>query len=415
MSPCDGHGHYHPFQGQCVCGYGWVGRFCEVDAISACRNGSGLAQSCTTRREPLPCECIRQCLTAGSFAPHMREPWGEPVCSWRGEYVSWKLDGPGKVQLASVAAEHPLRGASKRDHLWWDEQFEAWTCYNGCSGRGACLHGSCVCSVGFYGPGCAHPVDGAVEATVPSSQLQLYVYDLPALITGRRSYPSDWDKERIFSTAQRAFIPTLLRDAASLTQDPSKADLFVVPAAATNMEALGEYYHHLLRHVRQRWPFWNASRGANHVWLCSADRGGGVLASMPGVSNGLALAHYFKGRMRASHLVYAPLLHGAVAVARHAYSGFGQRGWHAAEEARRGETLLFFAGNFRLNDKTRERNARYGCCEYSEGVRQALYELRNTSGFRLVERSETYAEDYRHAHFCAAPLGEGWGTRLVLG
>ena len=173
MPPCDGHGHYHPFQKQCVCGYGWVGKFCETDAIPACRNDSGIAQTCTTRREPLPCACIRQCVTAGSFAPHMREPLHAPVCSSRGEYVSWKLDDSGEVQLASVAAEHPLRGASKRDWVRWDEQFEAWTCFNGCSGRGACLHGACVCSVGFYGPGCAHPVGGAVEAAVPSSQLSL--------------------------------------------------------------------------------------------------------------------------------------------------------------------------------------------------------------------------------------------------
>lgn len=173
MPPCDGHGHYHPFQKQCVCGYGWVGRFCETDAVPACRNDSGIAQTCTTRRAPLPCACIRQCVTAGSFAPHMREPLHAPVCSSRGEYVPWELDGSGEVQLASVAAEHPLRDASKRDWVRWDEQFEAWTCFNGCSGRGACLHGSCVCFVGFYGPGCAHPVGRAVEAAVPSSQLSL--------------------------------------------------------------------------------------------------------------------------------------------------------------------------------------------------------------------------------------------------
>lgn len=169
----------------------------------------------------------------------------------------------------------------------------------------------------------------------------------------------------------------------------------MVPAAATNMEALGEYYRHVLRHVRQRWPYWNASRGADHVWLCSADHGGGVLAATAGVGDGLALAHYFKGAMRPSHLVYAPLLHGATAVAQHAYAGFGRRGWHAAEDARR-SLRLFFAGNFALSDPF-----------YSEGVRQALHALRNTSGFKIVDRSATYANDYRNSRFCAAPLGEG--------
>ena len=418
-----------------MCAHGWAGKFCEADAIPACRNDSGFALACTTRQQPLPCACVRQCIAAGAFAPHMREPWAAPVCSWRGEYVAWKLDrAGGGVQRASRAAEHPLRGASKASHHWWDGQYESWTCFNGCSGRGACIRGSCVCTASFYGPGCAHSLHDAREAAAPASRLRLFVYDLPALITGRRSYGSDWDKAHIFSTAQasvcmctmchvhsmrtkctacaprahyctsraaqRAFVPALLRDAASLTADPARADLFVVPAAATNMEAVGDYYRHLLRHVRRAWPYWNASGGADHVWLCSADHGGGVLAATPGVRDGLALAHYFKGRMRPSHLVYAPLLRGATAVAQRAYAGFGTRGWHAAEESRRSGVRLFFAGNFALSDLF-----------YSEGVRQALHALRNTTGFRIVARSDTYAADYRNARFCAAPLGEGCAAR----
>ena len=37
---------------------------------------------------------------------------------------------------------------------------------------------------------------------VPASRLRVFVYDLGALVTGRRSYGSDWDKAYIFSTAQ---------------------------------------------------------------------------------------------------------------------------------------------------------------------------------------------------------------------
>ena len=186
-----------------MCAHGWVGKFCEADAIPACRNASGSALACTTRQEPLPCACVRQCVAAGAFAAHMREPWGAPVCSWRGSYVSWKLDQAGKVQRASDTAKHPLRGASKPAHHWWDGQYESWTCFNGCAGRGACIRGSCVCTATHYGPGCAHRLgDEAREATVPASRLRLFVYDLPALITGRRSYGSDWDKAYIFSTAQ---------------------------------------------------------------------------------------------------------------------------------------------------------------------------------------------------------------------
>lgn len=51
---------------------------------------------------------------------------------------------------------------------------------------------------------------------------------------------------------------------------------------------------------------------------------------------------------------------------------------------------------------------------YSEGVRQLLWKYqRLTPGFKVVDRSPTYAEDYASTRYCLAPLGVGWGVRLL--
>lgn len=100
------------------------------------------------------------------------------------------------------------------------------TCFNNCSARGACVEGGCVCGRGYHGLGCAfhvsrasvvprasegkvgaiwHPANsGQVKPSrVKSSQmsraepaeLRVYVYDLPRIVTARRIYASDIDRQ----------------------------------------------------------------------------------------------------------------------------------------------------------------------------------------------------------------------------
>ena len=51
---------------------------------------------------------------------------------------------------------------------------------------------------------------------------------------------------------------------------------------------------------------------------------------------------------------------------------------------------------------------------YSEGVRQLVWKYHRTRpSYKIVARSPTYVADWAAARFCLAPMGVGWGVRLL--
>ena len=457
-------GSFDPYLQKCVCDYGWAGARCESFALSSCLlRGSNRTLSCTTPR-PRSCACVSECLAAGAFAAHVPRacfrrrftrdelsdvPTAEELrCGdaaffrWEGETgalrfapARWeealRLDGDiNKVVLPATACDGlcSFRGtcvaaadggpssASCRCDMGFggrrcEQRHEGdvlpTLCYNNCSSRGTCLDGeTCACQSGFYGPACAFAVQPALTAwlaTSPSA-LRVYVYNLPRIVLARRLYGSDVDRQELFSTMQH-LLPMLLADGHTLTRDPEDADLFVVPAPSTNMEGLTSYHQHVLAYIRAEQPRYYARRtGADHVWFCSADHGGDVMASVSGISRGIVYAHYFKEHSLSQHVSAAPYMGvGLTAASADVYANFGTPAWDAATARR--TTTFFFAGNLQLRD---------AASGYSEGVRQQLhFEHGQRAGYRIVEHSASYWDDYRTSVFCAAPLGEGWGNRLL--
>ena len=73
------------------------------------------------------------------------------------------------------------------------------------------VRGGCACKPRYHGAGCAfpsyrrdHPPPQPPPPQPPSATtLRVYVYDLPPVVTGRRSWASDWDKQQLFWTGQR--------------------------------------------------------------------------------------------------------------------------------------------------------------------------------------------------------------------
>ena len=70
--------------------------------------------------------------------------------------------------------------------------------------------------------------------------------------------------------------------------------MFIVPVSATNMDGAPDYLAHVLHYLRTQLPYYDRSSGTDHVWFCSADHGGSMAASIPGVREGIVVAHYFK-------------------------------------------------------------------------------------------------------------------------
>lgn len=78
---------------------------------------------------------------------------------------------------------------------------------------------------------------------------------------------------------------------------------------------------------------------------------------------------------------------------------------------------FFFAGNVPdsgLPGFDVRTDADLGAEAYSEGVRQLVWKhVRSATGFRVVPRSASYADDWSDSKVCLAPMGVGWGIRLL--
>ena len=465
---CSGVGSWNPVYERCVCPIGRSGRSCEVAALQACRlRNNSTVVSCQVRR-PLHCECISQCVASGAFEAHLY-----PICFTRElsrnlsdlpshrlaatasavQFFRWREKRRVEVQAALQHEFQPRlrhvphrncpqrcseRGAclasdDVRPFCQCDshrlgracERSSSPTCYNDCSGRGTCVDGFCRCRPPHFGPGCAYTSTMTGAAATggrghPSSGLRIHVYDFDHIVLSRVSYGSDPDP--IFNT-YHTFTAMLLADPSRLTPSPEDADLLLVPAYGTNMERLMEYYEHAQRSVARLFPrAWRRHRGRDHVWFTTGDGGGCDLNRLPATRNGIILAHYLKlnkttqaaGGSGSSQVCGG--LGKDIALPPHvppvAAEAFLASGLTPMSQRR---LAFFFAGN--VPDKHLVDSAADDALAaeaYSEGVRQLVWKHhRLRSGFRVVERSPTYAADWARARFCLAPLGVGWGVRLL--
>lgn len=291
-------------------------------------------------------------------------------------------------------------------------------CWNDCAGRGTCVDGWCRCRPPFYGPGCAfdgsrpQPPAAAPHGAPPRGPFRVYVYDLPPLVLRRRTFGSDPDP--IFNT-HHVFLERLLIDPAALATRPEEAHAFLAPAFGTNMEALDEYYVHVQLHIAARLPWWHRRRGTDHAWFTTADGGGCNLNTLPRLRRSVIMAHYLKWNttatgcgVRGKDLALPPAVPGVLE------ASFLARG--AAPLSSR-PLRFFFAGNVPDSEQPgfdQIPDAQLGREAYSEGVRQLVWKhARQAPGFRVVSRSASYLTDWSESQVCLAPMGVGWGVRLL--
>ena len=185
-----------------------------------------------------------------------------------------------------------------------------------CSGRGVCMLNFCHCVPGTWGIDCSsgapdprvtadtvatyRPAVGekgswpqhmlSVGAPVlpsPSRKLRIYVYDLPPKfniwLAAHFRRPGRWDQSYLYSLDAK--VHRWLLRSEYLTRDPTDANYFLMPAYLSlcfyDLE-FGLYWlvnraHHFLNemvhYVRTTWPYWNRTKGSDHVLIMTNDKG----------------------------------------------------------------------------------------------------------------------------------------------
>ena len=160
-------------QGKCLCAVGWFGPACDrpmcdkacsghgVCTLSGCRCDAGWnGQDCSQRdcgdhrchADQRQGRCLNgQCVCALGFSG--------PACN---STCGADEAAPGQP----LCSAHGVCSAARRclcEPGYAGVRCERRTCLMGCSGRGLCHDGSCVCALGFGGPDCA-------TTTVPSAR-----------------------------------------------------------------------------------------------------------------------------------------------------------------------------------------------------------------------------------------------------
>ena len=325
------------------------------------------------------------------------------ACSGRGACVA----PLASVRLGDYASAHCICDTFYKGPLC--EQHESVLCYNNCSFRGSCVDGFCSCDPPYYGPGCAYGGDLINE----QAKFKVHVYDLDPIILRRVEYTSD--KDPIFRT-HHIFLNALLADPFTLSPTADGADLVLAPAFGTNMPGLLEYYEHAVRYVKENYAWSWMHR--DHVWFTSGDGGGCDLNRLDSTRKGIVAAHYMKLNVsdpRRTHcgepgkdLAYPPDVPDVYK--SEIFSGGQSRSFSSRI------LDFYFSGNVPDSDKIDSKpDTELENVAYSEGVRQLVwkYHRGDYNGFKVVKRSDTYLLDWTISKFCLAPLGVGWGVRLL--
>ena len=244
--------------------------------------------------------------------------------------------------------------------------------------------------------------------------LKIYVYKLPTVFNtdqvklNARKPPKIWDPNCTanFYSVEYSLHQFLLTSQFR-TLDPWKADFFYVPAYSccflinnhpNNLTKTAIFHHKLLQHILHDYPYFNLSRGRDHVWAFTQGFGAQLFGDWRQIKNGIFLVH--NGQFTLDEftphkdITIPPDLTGYKfpSVYELSPSDRPERKW-----------LGHFGGTVLPINLTDERGSRY-----SKGVRQYIKEhYSNDPDFKITgTRVTSYIEDMMSSKFCLCP--EGW-------
>ena len=417
-------GVFNPTLNTCTCRYGWGGDACDVFELSACSRHDERRRRSPSRRgvSVPPARALvrvrsQQCVRHGAFVGHMRRECEKRVS--QDEAFGWIASSPGWAPNRTVRLRPPSRASARLrpDETRWDAletcvasrpgrcckhdnrcaQPPLFACFR--ARRGACVDGACACD--------AAVVRASAARTAPARRRRRRramgcgrAYDVPTIVLARRSYASDLDRQRLFSTLQARLCARTARRRRDAHRRPARRrplrraggdDEFGRDAPSTSSTCARTCAARCPTTIDRRAPTTSGSARATTVATRSTARPASAPASPSRTTSrrGPAAARRATSRSRRFWRARPP-----PPARRTKATG---RGGCARSDGARRLALLFFAGNLAI------------AAGYSEGVRQALYRHHaNTSGFRIVGVRRRGGRSPLGA--CAAPLGEGGGS-----
>ncbi|KAG6519507.1 probable glucuronosyltransferase Os03g0107900 [Zingiber officinale] len=265
------------------------------------------------------------------------------------------------------------------------------------------------------------PARALIEPKNPSSHSSLpkvYVYELPS------RFNTDWLANERCGThlfAAEVAIHEALLQYAGRSLDPEEADFFFLPVyVSCNFSTVNGFpdLHHArpllaaaIELVAGEFPFWNRSRGRDHVLVASHDYGA-CFHAMEDVAIADGIPEFMKNSIilqtfglrrphtcqEAEHVLIPPYVPPSI-----------EDEWPLPEMSTR-DNFVFFRGKMEVHPKNV--SGRF----YSKRVRTEI--LRKYGGnprFRLErKRSGDYRREMARSVFCLCPLGWApWSPRLV--
>ncbi|KAK1289531.1 putative glucuronoxylan glucuronosyltransferase IRX7 [Acorus calamus] len=257
------------------------------------------------------------------------------------------------------------------------------------------------------------------------SSLRIYIYDLPS------TYNSDWLSNPRCAThlfaSEVAIHRALLRSPARTT-DPSQADFFFVPvyvscnfSTLNGFPALGHargLLYSAVQRISSDMPFWNRSRGSDHVFVASHDFGAcfhamedvAVAAGVPEfMRNSIVLQTFGVTRphtcQNVEHVLIPPYVSPQSVRSRSDPATAGR------------DIFAFFRGKMEVNPKNVSGRF-YSKDDNTPGrrVRTEIWRRYGNDGRFYVKRKryDGYRSEIGRSTFCLCPLGWApWSPRLV--
>eukprot|EP01006_Ploeotia_vitrea_P041536 TRINITY_DN66546_c11_g2_i2.p1 TRINITY_DN66546_c11_g2~~TRINITY_DN66546_c11_g2_i2.p1 ORF type:complete len:484 (-),score=264.11 TRINITY_DN66546_c11_g2_i2:104-1507(-) len=273
------------------------------------------------------------------------------------------------------------------------------------------------------------PLKNQVYSVIPKEKLKIFVYDLPTKFNHMIFIAHPSCETSAFGT--EIHIHNQLLKSKYRTYNPEEAHLFYVPVYSAclvyrnfrHFPAYRRLIHDAIEHIIHNYPYWNRTRGQDHVWAFVHDYGGCLswfdnldTIYYKELRNSIFVSHLGDldmGCFQTFKDVVIPPMSANPDVYRYGYGGAGQNMTRYPKS-----TFIHFRGTvkwYHHNDIPYLGIKRGYSKTYSKGIRALIKQLYSDDPLFSINEgsSPKYVEEVRRSVFCLCPRGfAAWSQRL---